>query len=85
MPRGSPFYSQTRNFTDEVGPPYLEEVVFDGYESAHREASDRIVAIEQELDATIKSDDADTFRVMTQAAYDALGTKDPRTIYFIKG
>lgn len=85
MSRGSPFYTRTRDFTDEVGPPWAEALVFDEYEAAHQEASDRIVAVEQELDATIKSDDADFFRVMTQAAYDALGTKDARTIYFIKG
>ena len=85
MSRGSPFYNRSRDFTDEVGPPYAEALVFDEYEAAHQEASDRIVAVEQELDATIKSDDADTFRIMTQAAYDALPVKDPRTVYFIRG
>ena len=85
MSRGSPFYNRSRDFTDEVGPPYLEDAVFDEYEVAHQEASDRIVAIEQELDAAVKSDDFDTFRKMTQQAYDALTVKDPRTAYFIVG
>jgi hypothetical protein len=85
MPRGSPFYNRSRDFENDVYPPAVEADVFDDYEAAHQEASTRIVGIEQELDAAVKSDDVDAFRVMTQAAYDQLGTKDPRTAYFIKG
>lgn len=83
MPRGSPFYSRDRTFQDEVYPPAAEADVFNDYEAAHQEASNRIVAAEAELDAVPHSDDADTIRVLTQSEYDQL-TPDPRTLYFIR-
>lgn len=82
MPRGASFYTRSRTFTDEVYPPALEADTYNEYEAAHQEASNRVVAIESDLNARPTSDDIATLRVLTQAEFDAL-TPDPRTVYLI--
>ena len=83
MARGSPFYTRSRTFQNDVYPPAVDADTANEWEAAHQTASQRIVAAEGELDQVPHSDDVDTMRVLNQAAYDALGTPDPRTLYFI--
>ena len=53
--------------------------------TGHTHAIANVTGLQDALDGKVDSTDIDTLRVMTQAAYDALVTKDPRTQYLIKG
>jgi hypothetical protein len=85
MAWGSPFYTRERTFQNDVYPPAIDADAGNDWEAAHQEASDRVVGIEAAVDLRPDSLDIDHMRVMTQGAYDALGTKDPRTLYIISG
>jgi hypothetical protein len=84
MARGSPFYSRTRTFQNDIYPPAVDADTANEWEGAHQTASQRIVAAEGELDLVPHSDDVDTIRVVTQSVYDQLAPADPRTLYFIR-
>lgn len=85
MPWGSPFYQRERTFQDDVYPPAIDADAGNDWETAHQAASDRVVGLEVAVDLRPDSDDVDHMRVLTQAEYEQLGTKDPRTLYIISG
>lgn len=51
----------------------------------HTHTIANITGLQTALDSKVASATIDTFSPITQAAYDALATKDPATIYFITG
>lgn len=81
---GSPFYSRSRIFSDDTGPPYEEAAVVNDYEAAHAEASTRVVAAESAIDRRPAAVGFTRIVVLAQAEYDDLPGEAPNTLYLIQ-
>ena len=81
---GSPFYTRTRVFGDETGPPYEEAAVVNEYEAAHQEASNRVVAAERALDVRPTAVGFTRIVVLSQAEFDALGSQQSGVLYLVQ-